>query len=55
MFYKHHSSCSSVLRKTILNPEYYMFMCDCVLQAILALNCGLQIEQVNACCDDYDV
>ena len=40
----------SELRETIFNPEYSMFMCDLFL-----LNCRLQIEQVDAYCDDPDV
>ena len=40
----------SELRKTIFNPEYSMFMCD-----FFSLNCRLQIEQVDAYCDDSDV
>ena len=40
----------SELRETIFNPEYSMFMCDLFL-----LNCRLQIEQVDAYCDDSDV
>ena len=50
----------SLLRKTILNPEYYAFMCVCVFvvcslyKPILALNCRLQIEQVNSDCAESD-
>ena len=51
----YHAHCFSEWRKTILDPEYSMFMCDCVFVAILALNCGLPIEHVNAYCDDSDV
>ena len=44
----------SLLRKIILNPGYYMFMYECVIKQTLALNCRLQIEQVNTDCNDSD-
>ena len=37
----------SLLRKTILNPEW-------LYEPILALNCRLQIEQVNSDCAESD-
>ena len=49
----------SLLRKTILIPEYLAFMCVCVfvdgcISQFLALNCRLQIEQVNMDCAESD-
>ena len=41
----------SELIKTILDPDYHVFM----RIVCFALNCRLQIEQVNAYCDDSDV
>ena len=47
------------LRTTILNPEYQVFMCECVcvdvcLKPSLALNCRLEIEHVSSDCAGSD-
>ena len=43
----------SVLRKTIVNPEYEVIMFS--LMYVLALNYRLQIEHVNSDCAQFDV
>ena len=49
----------SVLRKTNISPEYRVFMCICVFvdycfSHYFALNCRLQIENINPDCTESD-